>query len=206
MRVTYDPERHQRRSMRLKGYDYTRVGAYFVTVCTRERECSLGQIEDRIVILSEYGQLVEGCWRNLPRHFPHVELDAFVVMPNHVHGVIWIVDRDGDGRGEDGRGEAFAHRSRRTLRCSPANASPLQPPRGTRSGSLGAIVQNLKSVTSRKINRMRATPGLPVWQRNYYERVIRDDDELQRIREYIRENPARWEEDENHPENIKLIG
>ena len=181
-RRTYDPERHQRRSIRLKGYDYTRAGAYFVTLCTRERECSLGQIEDGIVILSEYGRLVERCWRDLPRHSPRVALDVFVVMPNHVHGVIWIVDI--------GRGTA----------CRAPTVERLGQPI---PHSLPTIIRSFKSAVTKRINGLRATPSLPVWQRNYYERVIRDDDEWQRIREYIQMNPARWEEDENHPRNIR---
>jgi len=182
----YDPQKYHRRSIRLPGFDYARPGAYFVTICTYERECILGQIKDGIIIPSEYGRVVESRWHALPRHFPHVRLDAFVIMPNHVHGIIVLADSP--SRPRSGRGEAFA-----------ANASPLQ---GTQPGSLGAIVQNFKSVTTRQINQMRGTPGMPLWQRNYYEHVIRNEDELNQIHTYIIENPRRWEWDENHPRRL----
>jgi REP element-mobilizing transposase RayT len=104
---------------------------------------------------------VDACWQAVPSHFPNVVLDEFVIMPNHVHGVVVITDCSSQPRW--GRGEALA-----------VNASPLQ---GTKPGSLAAIVQNFKSVSTRKINRIRGTPGLPLWQRNYYEHVIRSEDE-----------------------------
>ena len=184
----YDPDKHHRRSIRLRGYDYARPGAYFVTICTRERECLFGDVVDGAMILNESGRVVESCWQILPRHFPHVRLDAFVVMPNHVHGLIVLTDFPSRPR-LGGRGEALA-----------ANASPLQ---GTKPGSLGAIVQNFKSVTTRKINPIRGTPGMPLWQRNYYEHIIRNEDEWNEIRTYIAENPLRWELDENHPRRLK---
>ncbi len=150
----YDPDKHHRRSIRLQGYDYARPGAYFVTICTHNRECTLGQIEGGKMIPSEWGRVVYECWRAVPSHFPNVTLDTFVAMPNHVHGIIVIRDEWGD---DDGRGEAF---------LKAQNASPLQ---GTQPGSLAAIVQNFKSVSTRKINQMHGTSRMPLWQRNYYE-------------------------------------
>ena len=179
----YDPDKHHHRSIRLRGFDYARPGAYFVTICTRERACLFGDVVDGALVSNEYGRVMGSCWQALPRHFPHVRLDAFVVVPNHVHGVIVITDLP--LQPQWGRGEAFA-----------AHASPLQ---GTKSGSLGAIVQSFKSVSTRKINQIRGTPGMPLWQRNYYEHVIRNEDEWNEIRTYIIENPRHWEWDENHP-------
>lgn len=153
----YNRDKHHRRSIRLREYDYARPGAYFVTICARERTCLLGDVTKGVMILNSYGQVVESCWQALPLHFSHVQGDAFVIMPNHVHGIIVLR-----------RGEAFA-----------ANASPLQ---GTKSGSLGAIVQNFKSVTTRRINQMRGMLGTPFWQRNYYEHIIRNEDEWNEIR------------------------
>jgi REP element-mobilizing transposase RayT len=201
--MTYDPSRHHRRSIRLKGYDYTSPGAYFVTICVRGGECLLGEVVDGKMQLNEWGRVVGYYWGRMPRHFPHVELDAWVVMPNHVHGIIVITDRP------TGRGEASL--TTRSLPesappgpvSSPAkpvsgDASPLRPT-GASSGSLGAIVGNFKSVTTRRINRMRKTPGMPVWQRNYWEHIVRDGKSLNRIREYIRTNAARWADDQLHP-------
>ena len=88
----YDPQRHHRRSIRLRGYDYTQPGAYFITICTRQRAPLFGRVVDGKMALNAWGRIVWACWREIPHHFPHVELDAFVVMPNHVHGVIFIVD------------------------------------------------------------------------------------------------------------------
>ncbi|WNZ26256.1 transposase [Leptolyngbya sp. NK1-12] len=187
----YDPQKHHRRSIRLKGYDYTTAGAYFITLCTHQRECLFGTIEDGQMQLSLLGQIVQSCWLRLPQHFQSVELDAFVVMPNHVHGIIWL-------GGMDCRGEAFAPRLIASSQDIHTNASP--PPKdGTQPGSIGAIVQNFKSVSTRRINQLRKTAGRPVWQRNYYERIIRDQRALQNIRRYIQNNPLSWWQDQLHP-------
>jgi len=99
MRQEYDPEKHRRRSIRLKGYDYSQEGAYFVTICTHNRECILGEVANGEVLLNEFGKIVESAWFDLPKHYRNVELDAFVVMPNHVHGIIFIVGADHVGAG-----------------------------------------------------------------------------------------------------------
>jgi REP element-mobilizing transposase RayT len=196
MATRFDPSRHHRRSIRLPGYDYRSAGAYFVTICTHQRELLF---EDPVL-----RRVAEALWLRIPRHFPHVQLDAWVVMPNHVHGILVIT-------GDTCRGEA----SPETL--SPTNpmvsggtgsaeqavaedASPLPQRRaGLAPGSLGAIVGNFKSVTARRINRLRGTPGAPVWQRNYYEHVVRDERALNAIRQYIADNPARWAWDTYNP-------
>jgi len=212
----YDPQRHHRRSIRLKGYDYTSPGAYFVTICTHDRACTFGEVIEGDMRLNPYGRVVDTYWSRIPRHFPHVMLDAWVVMPNHVHGIIVITDAPSEGadtsppadeRG-DGRGEAIPIRpialeddgevpSRVSAEGDAGIASPL--PCGAPSGSLGAIVGNVKSITARRINRMKHTPGGRVWQRNYWEHIIRDERAYQRIRQYIEDNPALWAEDQLHP-------
>jgi REP element-mobilizing transposase RayT len=156
----YDPNKHHRRSIRLRNYDYRQPGAYFVTINTHGGE----RLFDDPVLRD----VAEAMWQRLPRHFPSVELDEWVVMPNHLHGILCIVDR---APMDGARPEADVQS-------------------GARSGSLGAIVGNFKSVVTRRINRIRGTPGVPVWQRNYYERVIRNERELAAIRKYIRDNPA----------------
>lgn len=177
--MAYDPNRHHRRSIRLRGYDYTRAGMYFVTICVQNRGCLLGEVVDGVMQVKRPGEVVAACWQALPRHFSAVELDAFVIMPNHIHGIITIV-------GAKHLGTA-------------ANASP-QPPHGTSSGSLAAVIQNFKSVSARKINLARATPGSPVWQRNYYEHIVRNQADLHRIREYVANNPLKWDLDQLHPD------
>jgi REP element-mobilizing transposase RayT len=191
-----DPGLHQRRSIRLPGHDYASAGAYFVTICTHQRELLF---EDPVL-----RGVAEALWQRIPRHFPHVQLDAWVVMPNHVHGILVIT-------GDACRGEASPETVSSTHPLAPAgtgsagqaptgDASPLpHRPAGPSPGSLGAIVGNFKSVTARRINRLRRTPGAPVWQRNYYEHVVRDERALNAIRQYIADNPARWAWDTYNP-------
>ncbi len=187
--MTYDPDKHHRRSIRLKGHDYSQPGAYFVTICTRDRASLFGHVVNGEMRLNEPGEIAWRCWEDIPDHFPLVQLDAFVVMPNHVHGIIVIT----------GRGEASVPPDT-PEGPSGSDASPLrQPPHGTQPGSLSAIVQNFKSISTRRMNAARHAPGAPVWLRNYYERIVRSEQELKAIREYIQGNPARWDEDENNP-------
>ncbi len=191
--MSHDPKRHHRRSIRLKGYDYTQPGAYFVTICTHNREPLFGRVVDGEMVLNAFGEIVWACWGEIPDHFPHVELDAFVVMPNHVHGIIWIVDHPGATHAQN-VGATHAQNVGAT------HALPLQGPRGPVSGSLGAIVGSFKSAVTRRINELRGTPGARVWQRNYYEHIIRNERALNAIRRYIVENPLRWHLDRYNPD------
>ena len=147
-----------------------------------------GNIEDGEMMLNDVGRIVGNVWNDIPTHFPGVELDAFVVMPNHVHGVI-VIDGNDDGEIVSRAGVGARH------------ASPLRPC-GAVPRSLGAIVGSFKSAVTKRVNENCGTPGAPVWQRNYYEHVIRDEGDLERIREYIDNNPLRWEKDEENPENM----
>jgi len=198
----YDPHKHHRRSIRLKGYDYTQSGAYFVTIVTHGRELLF---DDPVL-----RRVAETMWQRVPRHFPHVELDEWVVMPNHIHGII-VITAVGATHSTDNASTAaggLQDAEPGSARGASGNASPLPPrhngnasplPCGPPSGSLGAIVGNFKSVTARRVNRIRKTPGAPVWQRNYYERVIHNERELNTTRQYIRDNPAHWAEDRENP-------
>jgi REP element-mobilizing transposase RayT len=177
--MPYHPDIHHRRSIRLTGYDYTRAGAYFVTICAYQRQCLFGEVKDGVMVLNEYGMVVQQTWHDLPNHFQHVVLDQFVIMPNHVHGVIVF------------GGDTSAHTSAHSLAVGAQHAAPLQNPHVI-SGSLGAAVRSFKSAVTKRINTHRNTPGHPVWQRNYYEHVIRDDRDLAGIRQYIVDNAARW--------------
>lgn len=194
---------HHRRSIRLSGYDYSQPGAYFITIVSYERRCVFGTVENDIVRLSPFGEVVDICWMRLVEFFP-AHLDEYVIMPNHFHGIIWIDgSRErgslGEAGGKFGEGQKFVD--------SPP-ASPLQNIQdqwhGTQSQSLGAIVQNFKAQTARRINGIRRTPGGDVWQRNYYEHVIRDENELCMKREYILKNPIEWALDEENPNGDKI--
>ncbi|MCK9295183.1 MAG: hypothetical protein M0P70_08855 [Desulfobulbaceae bacterium] len=211
----YNPAIHHRRSIRLQGYDYSQAGAYFITICTHNRECLFGAVgagskpapsigskpalgpgpQDRAglepaptqstdqMALNEFGEIVQYTWDDLPNHIAGIELDAFVIMPNHIHGIIVIT-----GAGLKQKERAGLEQKER---------AGLEPaPTGTRI--LPEIVRQLKTFSARRINRKRVTPGLPVWQRNYYEHIIRNEDNLNRIREYIANNPVNWQSDENY--------
>lgn len=176
--MPFDPEEHHRRSIRVPGYDYSE-GMFFVTICTHDRECLFGEITDGIMTLNQAGSIVQAYWQSIPARFPHVALDAFVIMPNHVHGIWWLRER----------GEPLATRSGSLDQERRANASPLQ---GAQAGSVGAIIQGFKSSTTIRINRVNLTPGRTIWQRNYYEHIIRSEKSLDAIRQYIEANPSGW--------------
>ena len=177
--TTPDRDRRRRRALRLKDYDYSQAGAYFVTLCTHLRECIFGSVDRSILRLSDAGLVAKQIWNELPVHYPRVSLDAFIVMPNHVHGVIMFSDED------------------RFVPKEPMERTP-QPGR-VKMHALPEIVRAFKTFSARAINKHRHSEGESVWQRNYYEHVVRDEKDLNRIRQYIADNPARWSEDSNNP-------
>jgi putative transposase len=165
----YDPDLHHRHSIRLPHHDYTSPAVYFVTICTHRREYLFDD--------PHFRGIAEDLWLAIPRH-PHarrVTLDEWIVMPNHLHGLLALGPRvTGRGRGLPARPDGSI---------------------GLAAGSLGAIVGNYKSLVTRRVNELRDTPGAPVWQRNYYERIVRNQRQLDALRRYIAENPARWAAD-----------
>ncbi|MDO9081526.1 MAG: transposase [Desulfuromonadales bacterium] len=167
--MKFDPDVQHRRSIRLQRYDYSSAGAYFVTICTQNRECLFGEMEDGAMRLNDAGKVAEQCWQEIPGHFPQVELDEFVVMPNHVHGILVI--------GESG-------------------VAAGKRPAGT-SRTIGSVVRGFKIGVTKWMR--QAHPIHAVWQRNYWEHIIREEVELEQIREYIRNNPVRWELDQLYP-------
>ena len=168
--MKYNPELHHRRSIRLRDYDYSQPGAYFVTVCTHNRDLLLESAAAQGAVLA--------AWQELPTRFPAVALDEFVIMPNHVHGIVILV------AGRSLRGAA-----------SHAPTNRVRP-------TLGEVVLAFKSLSAIKVNAILNRTGLRFWQRNYYEHVIRDEDELSGIRQYIRDNPLPWHEDPENPSNL----
>ena len=172
---------HYPRSIRLKGYDYAQDGAYFVTICTHRQSCLLGEIVDGEIMLTSYGEVARACFEEMPHHFAHAEVDVFVVMPNHLHGIIVVTDGT-----EVGTQHAAPLRKEASLRPAP--------------GSLSTIVRSFKSASTKRINELCGMPGAPVWQRNYYEHVIRNERDLERIREYIVTNPLKWALDRENPQ------
>jgi putative transposase len=166
-----DPHKFHRRSMRLKGYDYSLPGAYFVTIVTYKRECLFGEVVSDVMQLNRFGNITVEAWLDLPVHYPQVTQEAFVVMPNHVHGIIIIND-------SRGRSETYPYKNV--------------------SYGLSEIVRAFKSFSARRINQLRNMPEVAVWQRFYYDHIIRGDQELRNIWEYIQTNAQQWQEDPLH--------
>ena len=189
----------RRRSIRLKGYDYSQSGGYFVTICTRNRECLFGELLDGQMVLNEYGEIAREEWLRSERIRREIKLDEFVVMPNHIHGIIIFVNVGATGgsptqAGATGEPPIQARATRR----SPLQSSRLHTPM---KRSLGSLVANYKSATTRRSIQIGRGITTSIWQRNYYEHVIRNETDLEEIREYIENNPIKWLEDENHPAN-----
>ena len=184
--MKYDPEKHHRHSIRLKDYGYTQAGAYFATICTWDRVCLCGEILDGEMRLNDIGRIVTEEWARSCEIRQEIELDEWIVMPNHVHGIIVIVHTLEDVRAH---GRAPLQQDKTVLHRKPR--------------SLSSFIAGFKSGATKRINETRGTPGVPVWQRNYYEHVIRNEESLNEIRQYIAGNPMRWAEDEENPKNIK---
>ena len=177
-----NPNVRHRRSIRLHGYDYSQAGAYFVTICSHNRECFFGEVVGEGMRLNDVGRIVEEVWEALPVHFPDVELDAFVVMPNHVHGIVVL----------NGGAQFIApHNNQGAINRTP---------------TLGGIIRALKARCTHRINQSRGAHGFQIWQRNYYEHVMRNESSLQEIREYIANNPAQWAFDRENLNAVRDAG
>jgi len=192
-----------RRSIRLQGYDYSQAGAYFVTICTHGKECLFGGMENGAMVLNEYGCVVRDEWLKTAEFRAEIRAGEFVVMPNHFHGVVIIAEPIIG----DIRERAIRELPLRTpnpcvgaIHESPFHESPLPLRQQRRQMTLSKIIGRFKMLTAKRINEIRQLPGVPVWQRNYYEHVIRNEADYGQIAEYIADNPRRWEEDTLHPD------
>jgi REP element-mobilizing transposase RayT len=161
--MPYDPEIHHRHSIRLRGYDYSQSGQYYVTICTHKNERLFGEIIRGEMRRNEFGDSVASCWEWLARQCSYIALDDWVVMPNHLHGIVAITDCRGGSR-----------------------TAP------TKRKTLGRLIGAFKTVSTDQLNEIRGNPGAQLWQRDFYDHIIRNEDELIKIREYIRTNPLRW--------------
>lgn len=171
--MDFDNFFRQRKPVRLKGYDYSRPGYYFVTICTYERACLLGVVEKDKMNINQYGKIVSEKWREITDHFNNVKLDKFIVMPNHVHGVVRLIERT------VGTGHALS---------------------GKEKSNLSIIVGSYKSAVTKEINLLEG-PFFK-WQRSFYDHILRDKSYVKNIRQYIKNNPLNWQEDENNPDNL----
>jgi putative transposase len=181
----------QRHTIRWRGYDYANVGAYYLTICTQDRLHLFGRIVDGVMHPSPIGEWAQRCWNVIPDHMSHVDVGEFVVMPNHVHGIVVIRERLVVPVGGDHDRPQRPPAPPTPPTNSTGRTMPVVP-----VGSLGRIVRAYKSAVTRMAYRDGLLPqGTPVWQRNYWDRVIRDDGEHERIAKYIRDNPMKWERD-----------
>ena len=188
--MSYNPEQHHRRSIRLRGYDYSSAGYYFVTVCTQQRRSLYGTVVDAEMQLNDAGRMVEHWWLKLAEKFAEVVLDEHITMPNHFHGIIVIVDCRGAPVCAPSWGETDAVRL-------PEKRVPL-----------GEIVQWFKTMTTNEFIRGVKESGWPrfdrkLWQRDYFEHVIRDEKSSNNIRRYIRANPLMWPHDRYNPQSVQ---
>jgi putative transposase len=158
----YNPQYHHRRSIRLRNYDYSQCGRYFVTICVQNRECLLGSIHQGIFSASESGKVVQLALQALQQNCDEITIESWVVMPNHIHFILEIQQQT--------------------------------------DVSLSELVRQFKYTTTKQINALRNSPGTKVWQRNYYENIIRTDRAHQIIKNYIQQNPVHWQIDQLHPQ------
>src|SRR5690554_2536006 len=218
----YNPDKHHRRSIRLQGYDYSQAGLYFITICCEDRICRFGHVKNGTMILNKYGQIAYNEWMKTPEIRPNVKLHEFVVMPNHIHGIIQLLDI--------GRGELHSpddnelhspddklhspddklhlpddklhlpddklHLPDDKLHLPDDNRGVCKTPLRGPSQTIGAIVRGYKSSVTKQINLLRVfdTP-IKLWQRNYHDHIIRNEQSYQRISEYIKNNPVKWNDD-----------
>ena len=197
-----NPNFYNRRSIRLKGYDYSKAGLYFITLCIQNRECLFGEIvgaalvaahnaqppHSQSMILNDAGRMIESEWLAIKKRFPNIELHEFVVMPNHFHGILEIVENDGEIRGRATTRERATTRVGATTRVAPTK-------------TIGDMMDAFKSITTVEYIRGAKNHGWKrfdqkLWQRNYWEHIIRDEGSLERIVNYIIHNPDKWDEDQ----------
>jgi len=169
-----------RRSVRLPGFDYSKIGMYFVTVCASERRCIFGEVRDDETVLSSIGQIVSACWIEIPHHFPNVKIEAYVVMPNHIHGILTI------------------HSNWKGAGSQEKLAAPMESFGKPTPRSIPTIVRSFKAAASRHSRESGYVKGESIWQRGYYEHVLRNTREYVEVTNYILQNPARWADDEDN--------
>jgi len=182
MRLTQMPPR--RKALRLLTRDYSQAGSYFMTICTHEKKCVLGSVESSQVQLSRVGEIVRATWNALPERFARVVLDEFVIMPNHLHAILTLVTA------------GFAH-------SGSVNMNKMPAARPTAHFSLCDVIGAFKSLSTIHVNRLMNSKGSPLWQRSYFEHVIRNGEDLKNTQRYILENPLRWSLDEENPDWLR---
>ncbi len=202
--MKFKPDYHHRQSIRLKGYNYAQPGAYFVTLCTYQRHCWFGEIRDGQMGLNQIGKIVAQEWLYSAQLRQEIQLDEWIIMPNHLHGIIIITPLGGRQNHRVDQTNGVNQPRFPTVECtSPTGKQPDIPlsnlPIHRPARSLSSFIAGFKSAVTKRINLMRQSPGTPIWQRNYYEHIIRNQESLFNIRNYIINNPRRWESDTDNP-------
>lgn len=200
MKPKFDPQKHHRRSIRLKEFDYSQAGAYYVAIVTWDRECLFGEIVNGEMKLNNAGKIVQWEWLELPKRLHYVELGVYVVMPNHFHGILYFLEYVGATRQglTNTNSDTIPLQTKTTVGI---DGSPL--PRGPKPASLGAIMSQFKSRVTKRLWKTLELNNTPIWQRNYYEHIIRNDQDLKNKTDYIEANPMLWDEDDVNPKNAK---
>ena len=196
-----DPQYHSRHSMRLKGYDYDLPGAYFVTIVSWKSDCIFGEIKDGVLKLNPLGCIIQSERYKIPQYFFHAQVGAHVVMPNHMHGIVIIEDEFVGATRHEKNNSKYNKVIRVEQTVEGFEGSPKDDlkPHGALPGSLGAIIGQLKSRVTRQYWAMAGVERCPIWQRNYYDHIIRNEHEYDQIVQYIEINPTQWEQDQYHP-------
>lgn len=211
--MTYNPEIHHRRSIRIQNHDYSQEGAYFVTMCTHQRECLFGEIVDGVMVLNQFGAIAQNEWIQSQKIRTEITMGEYIVMPNHIHGIVQIcnvgangcspyLDRSPESIDRNHNEQSNNHNLHESIDdlSDLTGANRRSPLQRTNMGSktLSSLIAGFKSTVTKQINQIRNVHGIPIWQRNYWERIIRNESELQRTSEYIRNNPLKWQEDDLH--------
>ena len=194
--INYNSKKYHRRTIRLNNYDYASKGAYFITICTCQKENIFGDVVGGKIVLNDIGMIVDRYWNKIQNYFLNVETDEYIIMPNHVHGIIFILN--------ELKNTTRAQQPLPTRGCHAPTDDARNGTHGRKfgdmePGSISSIICTLKSLTTRTVNKQMRIKGGTIWQRNYFERIIRNKNELNKIRLYIVNNPVNWEMDKENP-------
>ena len=196
----YTPELHHRNSIRLKGHDYSQAGLYFITICVKDREYSFGEIIHDKMILNSAGIIADKCWLEIPNHFPHTILHEYIIMPNHIHGIIELVRNIVRPLHDVGTRHVVSLRDNPDNHVGASHVIPIPGPQHNQNqfskpipGSVSVIIQQYKSSVKRLCNKNNIANFQ--WQSRFYDHIIRDERSYHRIAEYIINNPVEWNDD-----------
>jgi putative transposase len=210
-RMREEPFLPRRRSVRLKGFDYTQPSAYFLTICARDSKQLFGEVILGEMKLNALGKIVDQCWREIPDHFPNITIVAHMVMPNHLHGIVTIRERLAPGRDDSTEtvvhvkegtvvpGEDVAKHQRRAQHAAPLRKR--KPFAVVASQSISALVRSFKAATTKQIREQLGKREVQIWQRGYFEHIIRDERDFRNASDYIRLNPIRWKANEDQSQD-----